>query len=75
MTIARLPLEPSTAWTGPGEQVDASGAWTGEMPIPGSLWPCGPPSYHQSGCGLHSGGRFCDCAASDASDTEWGVGA
>lgn len=34
-------------------------------------WPYGPPAFHQPGCTLHTGGVFCDCAASDAGDTEW----
>ena len=46
--------------------------WMGDMPIPPERWPYGPPDFHEGACGLHAGGRFCDCKASDASDTEWG---
>jgi hypothetical protein len=37
-------------------------------------WPYGPASFHQPCCRLHAaaGAGYCDCAASDASDTEWG---
>lgn len=40
-------------------------------------WPYGPPDFHEDVCLLHGNGGlgFCDCKASDASDTEWGRGA
>lgn len=37
-------------------------------------WPYGPPDFHQECCVLHAGHTYCDCAASDASDVEWGDG-
>lgn len=41
------------------------------------LWPYGPPDHHEECCLLHEtgGNGYCDCKASDASDTEWGIGA
>lgn len=37
-------------------------------------WPYGAPQYHQNACRLHQGSPNCDCAASDASDSDWGIG-
>ena len=63
-------------WTGPNaEDWDAGKHTQLRAPVPGARWPYGPPPYHQPGCILHTGGLFCDCAASCADDTEWGVGA
>lgn len=57
------------AWEGPPSgTLDWRMEWTGPLPIPPALWPYGPPSAHESCCTLFSGGRFCDCAASDESD-------
>ena len=58
-------------WTGPRPQ-DLSG---GELirPVPPERWPFGPPAYHEKCCSLRSQELYCDCKASDASDTEWGV--
>jgi hypothetical protein len=55
--------------------IDWKGSHDGEHdgPVPPHLWPYGPPSAHQQCCRLHEGGNACDCAASDASDTEWGA--
>lgn len=62
-------------WTGPlDEDWDGPGQVQLRAPVPGGRWPYGPPTHHQKCCRLHDGGLFCDCAASDASDTEWGVG-
>ena len=41
--------------------------------VPGDRWPYGPPSHHQPVCLLHSGGMYCDCAASAADESAWGV--
>lgn len=38
------------------------------------LWPYGPASHHEAVCVLFEGATYCDCKASDASDTEWGEG-
>lgn len=35
-------------------------------------WPYGDRTYHEDCCVLREGALFCDCKASDASDTEWG---
>lgn len=37
-------------------------------------WPYGPPHMHEDCCVLRRGETYCDCKASDASDTEWGRG-
>lgn len=56
-------------WTGPAEwEIDSRYHWIAPLPIPPERWPYGPPSAHEACCLLHHGGRFCDCAASDASD-------
>lgn len=62
-------------WTGP-HRTDCQPGTKDQLlvPVPGERWPYGPPTHHQQACALHHGGLFCDCAASDASDTEWGVG-
>ena len=38
-------------------------------------WPYGQPDFHEECCQLHDfdGVGECDCKASDASDTEWGI--
>ncbi len=36
-------------------------------------WPYGPPDHHEVVCTLFRGSLECDCAASDASDTEFGL--
>jgi hypothetical protein len=36
--------------------------------------PYGPPDHHESCCSFLKGDLFCDCKASDASDTEHGRG-
>lgn len=62
-------------WTGPDEsdlEPDAMAPVLRET-VPGARWPYGPPETHESCCLLHSGGLFCDCRASDASDLEWGM--
>lgn len=62
-------------WTGPQpEDWDGPGRVRLRAPVPGNRWPYGPPPYHQSCCGLHAGGLFCDCLASAADDEEWGMG-
>jgi hypothetical protein len=59
-------------WTGPhNEDLDPSGRL--RQPVPPERWPFGPPSRHQDCCLLRGGELFCDCAASDASDEDWGV--
>lgn len=47
------------------------------LPADGTIWPYGPSDFHEDVCRLqiHRGRGFCDCKASDASDTEWGMGA
>jgi hypothetical protein len=60
-------------WMGPrDDEVDMAGSWRGSLPIPPDRWPYGPPDIHEDCCYLHRNGRYCDCAASDAS-TEEGV--
>lgn len=46
-----------------------------KRPLPPECWPYGPPSFHESVCIMHTGGRFCDCKASEADDVDWGRGA
>lgn len=63
-------------WTGPKPE-----DWENSMqthlrnPVPPERWPYGEPKMHQPGCNLHADGLYCDCAASDASDIEWGQAA
>lgn len=69
--------KPPLPWTGPRPNEIGP---TGQLlfPVPPERWPYGPPDFHQKSCTLfdHGGeGLFCDCAASDASDVEWGAGA
>jgi hypothetical protein len=53
-------------WTGPKKkEIDARHQWLGAMPIPPERWPYGPPEAHQPACILHTGGKFCDCTASE----------
>ena len=60
-------------WTGPtAEDLEPDGV-TLRHHVPGHRWPYGPPKAHQECCQLFQSGLFCDCAASDASDTEWGM--
>jgi len=61
-------------WTGP-HRTDCEPGTTDHLlaPVPGARWPYGPPPRHEAGCGLHTGGLFCDCAASSTDDAEWGV--
>lgn len=62
-------------WTGPHNADWANDDRTTlRAPVSPERWPYGRPEKHQPVCLLHSGGLFCDCAASDASDTEWGEG-
>jgi hypothetical protein len=38
------------------------------LPLPPERWPYGEPSAHEDCCLLHTGGAFCDCAASAAEE-------
>lgn len=61
-------------WTGPKRgDVDPMAPDVLLVPVPGDRWPYGPPVRHQDICLLKSGGLFCDCAASAADDSEWGM--
>lgn len=51
----------------------AAGAASRPDGPPPPTWPYGPPGFHEDCCLLHEGGAYCDCKASDASDTEWGM--
>lgn len=64
------------AWTGPRDE-DWGDAALGVLreQVPGERWPHGPPDVHEGSCRLRSGGLFCDCAASEAGDLDWGTGA
>jgi hypothetical protein len=59
-------------YTGPleGDLDEATGCWIGPLPIPPERFPYCAPEEHEVGCTLREGGRFCDCAASDASDDD-----
>lgn len=58
-------------WTGPREgEIDNLGRL--RTPAPPERWPYGPPNTHEQNCLLQRGGRWCDCAASDASSLEYG---
>jgi len=59
-------------WTGPHESDLKPGGSELRQPVPPERWPYGPPDYHETCCRLHKQGLFCDCKASDASDTEYG---
>jgi hypothetical protein len=61
-----------STWMGPDEADLECDGTTLRAPVPPERWPYGPPDHHQSVCKLHAGGLYCDCAASDASDMEWG---
>lgn len=61
------------SWTGPRDSDLAPNGITLRHPVPPDRWPYGPPSFHEGCCKLHSGGLFCDCKASDASDDDWGA--
>ncbi len=62
-------------WTGPRASDLAADGVTLLASVPPERWPYGPPDFHESSCGLHRGGRYCDCEASAADDVEWGWGA
>lgn len=59
--------------------LDAFRRWAatarGRRPRPPKDWPYGPPERHQSCCVLYDGEPECDCAASDASNPDFGRGA
>lgn len=62
----------SDGWTGPRDSdLDKSGVRL-RAPVPPERWPYGLPEAHQECCILHTGGLFCDCLASDASEYEHG---
>lgn len=71
--ISRTDRESYRTWTGPRAEDWDPGQVCLRAPVPGSRWPYGPPCAHQGVCVLHTGGLYCDCAASDASDTAWGM--
>lgn len=55
------------AWTGPRpEEWAEGGGLVLRQPVPAARWPFGPPEEHGPGCGLRSGGLFCDCCQSAA---------
>ena len=62
-------------WTGPKpDEIDAAGRLL--LPVPPERWPYGPPSVHESSCMLFDfggEGEFCDCAASCADDSDFGI--
>ena len=60
-------------WIGPRE-TDMDGLSGGLLrPVPPARWPYGLPDAHEDCCILHSGGLYCDCAASDASVDDYGA--
>jgi hypothetical protein len=66
-------------WHGPNESDLKTDGVSLVGPVPDERWPYGPPSYHETCCRLHrmrdqsrTGGLYCDCKASEASDTEFG---
>lgn len=60
-------------WTGPNdEDYGFPQAYELKAPVPGERWPYGPPESHDDACNLQTGGLFCDCFASDASDDPFG---
>lgn len=74
-TIDGLPVDTTptpSGWTGPDEadlKSDGVSLW---KPVPPERWPYCLPDYHEICCLLHNQGLYCDCKASDASDTEHG---
>lgn len=68
-------LAAMSTWTGPLDRELTPHRDKLLAPVPPERWPYGPPEVHQPACILHGGGLYCDCAASDASDVEWGRGA
>jgi len=58
-------------WTGPYEgEIDNLGRL--RALVPPERWPYGTPDLHEDDCGLKRGGLWCDCAASEASNYEYG---
>lgn len=58
-------------WTGPNERdlmLDGQTIRPEALPLPPERWPYGEPSAHEDCCLLHTGGAFCDCAASAAEE-------
>lgn len=60
-------------WTGPRDSDLDQSMMKLRKPVPPERWPFGPPSFHEDACKLRKNGLFCDCKASDSSDTEWGA--
>lgn len=51
-------------WTGPRDgDIDGAGDIIAP-PLPPERWPYAFATEHDAGCGLHYGGRFCDCECS-----------
>jgi hypothetical protein len=69
-----MTTHPVKRWTGPREdEIDHLGRL--RVLVSPERWPYGPPAMHEDHCGLQHGGLWCDCAASDEGDDEYGEGA
>lgn len=55
-------------WTGPLDSDLRADGTTLRESVPPERWPFGPPEAHEDCCVLHTGGLFCDCAASVAEE-------
>ena len=64
--------EASTCWRGPQIGDHAGDGLTLLRRVPPERWPFGAPEQHQRVCCLFAGGLYCDCAAGDASELDWG---
>ena len=56
-----------------GKEGDRASLIYGEIPL-AEPWPYGDPIFHEDCCLLREGPNYCDCKASDVSDSEWGRG-
>lgn len=62
-------------WTGPAEGEMTPDGTKLLQSVPPERWPYGPPSHHERACVLFENKLYCDCKASDSSDTEHGTAA
>lgn len=74
---ARLSSNPTACrgqWEGPRDADLLPDGQTLAHEVPPERWPYGKPDHHERACLLFSrNGRYCDCRASDQSDTQFGT--
>lgn len=56
----------------PGSETEQYALWSKSSELQ-RRWPHGPPLFHEPCCSLHTRSGACDCKASDASDSDWGL--